>query len=124
MNDLMMDMSLAESTINVFVDRSLSLGGGRTRVNVFPGATVGGLKQAINRQLDITSTTHTLLFVDINLEALEHDDQLLSSIGITDGSSVFLTLDHGTLSLIWSLNMSHRLDVCRFDVCRLIDLID
>jgi len=102
-------VSLAESTINVFVDRSLSLGGGRTRVNVFPGACVRGLKQAINRQLDITSTTHTLLFVDINLEPLKHDDQLLSSIGITDGSSVFLTLDHGTLSHSWSLNMSFDL---------------
>jgi len=101
MNDLMMDVSLSESTIKVFVDRSLSLGGGRTRVEVsrWGRVSVGALKQAINRQLDITSTTHTLLFVDINLEALEHDDQLLSSIGITDGSSVFLTLDHGTLSL-------------------------
>ena len=79
------------------VDRSLSLGGGRTPVRVFEGDTVGHLKQSIHRQCAIEPTTHTLLLHKYNLEPLEHDDQLLDTIGITDRSSVFVTLQ-GTLS--------------------------
>jgi len=80
------------------VDRSLSLGGGRTPVRVFEGDTVGHLKQSIHRQCAIEPTgTHTLLLHKYNLEALEHDDQLLDTIVITDRSSVFVSLQ-GTLT--------------------------
>jgi len=79
------------------VDRSLSLGGGRTPVRVFEGDTVGHLKQSIHRQCAIEPTTHTLLLHKYNLEPLEHDDELLDTIGITDRSSVFVSLQ-GTLT--------------------------
>jgi len=79
------------------VDRSLSLGGGRTPVNIWLWASVGDLKQSIHRQCAIEPATHTLLLHKYNLEPLEHDDQLLEAIGITDRSSAFVTLQ-GTLS--------------------------
>ena len=86
------------TTITVFVDRSRSLGGGRTRVEVLLGASVGDLKQSIHRQCSIEPTTHTLLLH--NLQPLKQDDQRLDTIGITDRSSVFLTLQgtHASVS--------------------------
>ena len=83
-------------TIVVMVDRPLSLGGGRTPVNISLSSSVGTLKQAIHRQCAIPSPIRTLL-LNNNLEPLQHDDQSLYSIGITDRSSLFITLQ-GTLS--------------------------
>jgi len=67
-----------------------------------PGATVGSLKRAIHRRIAIPSTTRTLLLLNNNLEPLQHDDQSLDAIGITDRSSLFITLQ-GTLSKSFSL---------------------
>jgi len=100
------------------VDRDLSLGGGRTQVTVF-GATVGELKQSIYRQCTIEPTgSHTLLVHNAKLEALEHDDQVLDTIGITDRSSVFATL-RGTLT-----SQSPSLPLLLVVVARLSSLID
>jgi len=94
------------------VDRDLSLGGGRTSVTVV-GATVGDLKQSIYRQCTIEPRgNHTLLVHNNKLEALEHDDQVLDTIGITDRSSVLATL-RGTLSPTNHLLFLLLLFVCR-----------
>ena len=80
------------------VDRDLSLGGGRTPIEIWRWARVGDLKQSIYRQCTIEPTgNHTLLVHNNKLEALEHYYQVLDTIGITDRSSVFATL-RGTLS--------------------------
>ena len=83
------------------VDRSLSLGGGRTPVSILRSSSVGSLKHAIHRRIPISPTTRTIL-LNNNLEPLEHDDQSLDAIGITDRSSMFITLQ-GTLSKSFSL---------------------
>jgi len=92
------------------VDRSLSLGGGRTPVEIWLWASVGDLKQSIHRQCAIEPTgTHTLLLHKYNLEPLEHDDQLLEAIGITDRSSVFVTLQGTLTNETHSPPLLHRL---------------
>jgi len=79
--------------IVVMVERSLALGGGRTRVRLFPGASVIGLKQAIHRQCSIAPAAHTLLLHNNNnLEPLDHDEQHLDAVGISDRSSVLVDL--------------------------------
>jgi len=78
------------------IDRSLSLGGGRTPVSILRSSSVRNLKQAIHRRIPIPPTTRTLL-LNNNLEPLQHDDQSLDAAGITDRSSLFITLQ-GTLS--------------------------
>ena len=83
--------------IVVMVERSLALGGGRTRVRLFSGASVIGLKQAIHRQCAIAPAAHTLLLHNNNLEPLDHDEQHLDAVGISDCSSVLVDLQ-GTLA--------------------------
>jgi len=78
-------------TITVLIDRSLSLGGGRTQFAIFPGASVGGLKQAIHRQCAIPLSLRILLH-NSKYEPLENDEQTLNVIGITDRSSLFVTV--------------------------------
>ena len=77
----------------VLVERSVSLGGGQTPVTVHRGATVAHLKQSIHRQCTIApSRSHLLLLHNKHLEPLDNDDQLLDTVGITERSSVFATL--------------------------------
>ena len=85
------------------IDRSLSLGGGRTPVSILRSSSVRNLKQAIHRRIPIPPTTRTLL-LNNNLEPLQHDDQSLDAAGITDRSSLFITLQ-GTLSKSFSLHL-------------------
>ena len=94
----------SESVPIVMVDQTLSLGGGQVKVKLDPDATVGSLKQAIHRRIPIPPTTRTLLLLNNNLEPLQHDDQSLDAIGITDRSSLFITLQ-GTLSKSFSLHL-------------------
>jgi len=77
------------------VDRSLSLGGGRTPVSILRSSSVGNLKQAIHRQCAIPPTTRTLLLLNNNLKPLD-------VAGITDRSSLFITIQ-STLSKSFSL---------------------
>ena len=93
-----------ESVSIVMIELSLSLGGGQVTAKLDPGATVGSLKRAIHRRIAIPSTTRTLLLLNNNLEPLQHDDQSLDAIGITDRSSLFITLQ-GTLSKSFSLHL-------------------
>jgi len=107
------------STIVVMVDRSLSLGGGRTPVSILRSSSVGSLKHAIHRRIPISPTTRTIL-LNNNLEPLEHDDQSLDAIGITDRSSMFITLQ-GTLSKSFSLFLFLFIIVTIVDVLLVFD---